>query len=93
MNKDLFSTISDIEGILFQLDVISNALCVHHDRMEDEIEIICEYFPGGSPVTKDRMDVALSVLSLSQIALRNCRSELADAVDRAYALVRAQKTE
>lgn len=93
MHKELFSAISDIEGVLFGLDEISNALCVYHGRMEDEISIITTHFRGGSPETGDRMDTVLSVLTLSQKALKDCRAELEEAVDRAYAILKAQKTE
>lgn len=93
MNKELSSALFDIESALFELSDISNALCVYHGRMGDELDIIAEWSRGGSPGTRDRLDTVLSVLTLSQTALTNCRATLEDAYSRAYAAARAQKTE
>lgn len=44
MNKELSSALSDIEGVLFGLEEVSDALCIYHGRMEDELALLLRIF-------------------------------------------------
>ena len=93
MNKELFSALSDIESELFALSDISNALCVYHGGIENELDVIMKLSRRDSSDTRDRFDTVLSVLTLAQIALTKSRATLEDAHRRAHEAAIALKTE